>query len=118
MVKEKPMHAEQFNSVLQDSLSSMENYLKLLIDKDYTLSVIQNVKNYSLNLKNNLTEQYNNLSNDIQDNLKKKYKEIVKKFDKLTEKAIDQVKFNQEIISLSNDVFYNDAFYLNFESKN
>lgn len=105
------MKVEEFNSILQDAQTSMEKYLKKLIDKDYTLTVIETVKNYSLNVKNTITEQYNSLSDDLQNNVKNKFKDFFVNCDTMLQEVIEKAIQNNKKLLLSNDVFYFEDLY-------
>ncbi len=106
------LQIEQFKSILQESASTMETYFKNLISKDYTLRLIENIREYSLSVKKSITEQYNSLNDEIRESLLNKYNEIVSIFDEMTKMAIEQANLNHRLLSLSNDVFYNDVLYL------
>jgi hypothetical protein len=105
------MQVEHFDSMLQDSLTSLEQYFTLLIDNTYKGSLVQNVRNYVSSVKKNITDQYNTLNKEIQLGLKNKFKEFIEKCDGLLKTASDKALHNQNILSLSNDVFYNDMSF-------
>jgi|GEM_PF-6702139 len=111
------LQTEQFKSVLQDSVATMETYFKNLISKDYTQKLIDTIRDYSSSVRNSIADQYNNLNDEIRASLKAKYDEILGVFDDMTRMAIEQANLNHRLLSLSNDVFYNDVLYLNPEKE-
>jgi hypothetical protein len=105
------MQNDTFNSILQDSLASVDKYFKMFVESNYGLTLIQTAVDYSKNVKNEVTEQFNSLSSEIQTQTKNTYNEIIEKCDAILNGAADKIKKTQEILSLSNDTFYNDATY-------
>lgn len=105
------MQNDTFNTILQDSLATVDKYFKMFVDSNYGMTLIQTAVDYSKNLKNEITEQFNSLSTELQLQTKNTYNEIIEKCDAIINDASDKIKKTQEILSLSNDTFYNDSPY-------
>ncbi len=111
------MQNESFNSILQESLASVDKYFKMFVDSNYGLTIIQTAVDYSKNVKDEITEQFNSLSSDVQQQTKNTYNEIIEKCDAILNGAAEKIRKTQEILSLSNDTFYNDATYNMFHKQ-
>jgi hypothetical protein len=102
------MQIEGFNSILQDSLSSMEKHFRSLTDSFSVMGVVQEISEYSARVKKEITEQYYRLNSELQYQYVAVFDEFVNKCNKLIDESMEALKNNEVIVALANDIFYND----------
>ena len=94
------MKVETFNKLIEDTLTSFEKNIKVLINNNYTDTVKKKIKNQGRTVKSSLTRKYNKLNVELQAKVKNIYHDFLIKSDDIISQAIDTVSLNINTLRL------------------